>query len=85
LLAVRHADKFVNEVYLRLIDAQQVNWQNRTHFFSLAASLMRRILVEMAREKQARQRGGSLEQIELAEKLLAPPVATKILRQWTKR
>jgi RNA polymerase sigma factor (TIGR02999 family) len=57
----------VNEAYLRLIDAQQVDWQNRTHFFSLAASLMRRILVDMAREKQARKRGGSAQQITLDE------------------
>ena len=57
----------VNEAYLRLIDAQNVSWQNRTHFFSLAASLMRRILVEFAREHQARKRGGSLEQVSLDE------------------
>lgn len=60
----------VNEAYLRLIDAQQVNWQNRTHFYSLAASLMRRILVDIAREKQARKRGGSAERVELEEGLL---------------
>ena len=57
----------VNEAYLRLIDAQNVSWQNRTHFFSLAASLMRRILVDFAREHQARKRGGSLEQVSLDE------------------
>jgi RNA polymerase sigma factor (TIGR02999 family) len=57
----------VNEAYLRLIDAQQVDWQNRTHFFSLAASLMRRILVDMAREKQARKRGGSAQPVTLDE------------------
>ena len=60
----------VNEAYLRLIDAQHVNWQNRTHFFSLAASLMRRILVDMARKHQARKRGGSAQQITLGEALL---------------
>lgn len=60
----------VNEAYLRLIDAQHVSWQNRTHFFSLAASLMRRILVDFAREKHARKRGGSAQQLTLDEALL---------------
>lgn len=57
----------VNEAYLRLIDAQQVEWQNRAHFFALSASLMRRVLVDFARERQARKRGGSLEQVSLDE------------------
>ncbi len=57
----------VNEAYLRLIDAQQVEWQNRAHFFALSASLMRRVLVDFARERQARKRGGSLEQVTIDE------------------
>ena len=57
----------VNEAYLQLIDAQQVEWQNRAHFFALSASLMRRVLVDFARERQARKRGGSLEQVSLDE------------------
>lgn len=48
----------VNEAYLRLIDCQQVDWQNRTQFFALAARLMRNILVDHARNQMAAKRGG---------------------------
>jgi RNA polymerase sigma factor (TIGR02999 family) len=47
----------VNEAYIRLIDQQNVNWQNRAHFFGIAAQAMRRILVDHARKKQAAKRG----------------------------
>jgi RNA polymerase sigma factor (TIGR02999 family) len=63
----------VNEAYLRLIDAHNVDWQNRAHFFAISASLMRRILVDMARERQARKRGGSAELVALDEALVAGP------------
>jgi RNA polymerase sigma factor (TIGR02999 family) len=63
----------VNEAYLRLIDAQQVAWQNRAHFFAISASLMRRILVDSARERQARKRGGSDERVVLDEGLIVGP------------
>ena len=45
------ATALVNEAYLKLIDAQQMNWQNRTHFLAVSAMLMRRILVDHARKK----------------------------------
>lgn len=61
----------VNEAYLRLIHAQQVNWQNRAHFFAIAASLMRRILVDLARERQARKRGGTADRVALDEGVIA--------------
>lgn len=61
----------VNEAYLRLIDARNVDWQNRAHFFAISASLMRRILVDVARERQARKRGGSAERVVLDEALVA--------------
>ncbi len=61
----------VNEAYLRLIDASKVNWQNRAHFFAISASLMRRILVDSARERQARKRGGGAEQVVLDEAMVA--------------
>jgi len=48
----------VHETYLRLIDQKQVRWQNRAHFFALAARLMRRILVDHARSHGASKRGG---------------------------
>jgi len=51
------ATALVNEAYLRLIDAQHVDWQNRTHFLAIAARLMRRILVDLARSKGYQKRG----------------------------
>jgi hypothetical protein len=46
------ATALVNEAYLRLLDVQRVNWQNRAHFLAMAARLMRRILVDAARSKR---------------------------------
>ena len=48
----------VHEAYLRLIDQTQVSWQNRAHFFGVAAQMMRRILVDHARTKHRDKRGG---------------------------
>jgi len=48
----------VNEAWLRLIDWRQVSWQNRAHFYSVAAQLMRRVLVDEARERETQKRGG---------------------------
>lgn len=48
----------INEAYLRLIDQRSVRWQNRAHFFGIAAQMMRRILVSMARARHADKRGG---------------------------
>lgn len=48
----------VNEAFVRLIDWQQVEWQDRAHFFGVAATLMRHILVQFAREQQTAKRGG---------------------------
>jgi len=53
----------VNEAYLRLVDQQQVEWQNRAQFYGLAARLMRNILVDHARRRQAAKRGGEQFQI----------------------
>lgn len=52
------ATALVNEAYMKLLDAQQVNWQNRTHFLAVSAMLMRRILVDHARRKGYQKRGG---------------------------
>src|SRR5436190_23076946 len=49
----------VNEVYLRLADQREANWQSRAQFFALAAQMMRRILVSHARSRHAAKRGGS--------------------------
>jgi RNA polymerase sigma factor (TIGR02999 family) len=52
------ATALVHEAYLRLVDEKQVDWQNRAHFFGIAAVRMRHILVEHARSRQAAKRGG---------------------------
>ena len=59
----------VNEAYLRLIDSDKVRWQNRTHFFAISAQLMRRILVDFARAKNAVKRGGENQKITFDEAL----------------
>jgi RNA polymerase sigma-70 factor (ECF subfamily) len=55
----------VHEAYLKLIEKREIAWQSRGHFFAVAAQLMRRILVDHARAKQAEKRGGCLQQIAL--------------------
>lgn len=55
----------IHEAYLRLIDQKGVRWQNRAHFFGIAASLMRRILVDHARNGHAAKRGGSAVRLPL--------------------
>jgi len=62
----------VNETYLRLIDVQRVEWQNRAHFFAMAARLMRRILVDAARSKGYQKRGGGAPMLSLEETLVVP-------------
>ena len=57
----------VNEAYLRLIDWKNVEWQNRAHFFGLAAQIMRRILVDFARAQQREKRGGDAFCVSLSE------------------
>lgn len=59
----------VHEAYLRLIDQRQVVWQNRAHFFGVAAQMMRRILVDHARGKQRDKRGGGGPKLSLDEAL----------------
>lgn len=61
--------ELVNEVYLRLIDGKAVNWQDRAHFFAVAASLMRRILVDRARRRAAGKRGAKPHVVNLEEAL----------------
>jgi RNA polymerase sigma factor (TIGR02999 family) len=60
----------VNEAYLRLIDASQVSWQNRAHFFAISAQLMRRILVEFARSRRRQKRGAGIAPTCLDEGLM---------------
>src|SRR5438552_11832931 len=53
----------VNEAYVRLIDWKNARWQNRAHFFGVAARLMRRILVDFARTRRAARRGGGVRRV----------------------
>jgi len=57
----------INEAYLRLIDWKNVRWQNRAHFFGVAAQVMRRILVDYARARRYAKRGGVARQVSLDE------------------
>jgi len=66
----------VNEAYLKLVDQRNARWQNRAHFFGIAAQLMRRILVDHARQRQAVKRGGQDQQrlsITSAETVIKQP------------
>ncbi len=55
----------VHEVWLRLSQQSDVRWQNREHFYAVAAEVMRRILVDRARRRQSRKHGGQLERVDL--------------------
>ena len=57
----------VNEAYLRLIDQKKVRWENRAHFFGIAAQLMRRILIDHARSHHYAKRGGGALKVSLDE------------------
>lgn len=66
------ATALVNEAFLRLVEVQQVQWQNRAHFFAMAARLMRRILVDAARARGYQKRGGGAPMLSLDEALMVP-------------
>ncbi len=57
----------VNEAFMRLVDWQNVEWQNRAHFFGMAAQIMRRILMDFARARHREKRGGDALQVSLSE------------------
>jgi RNA polymerase sigma-70 factor, ECF subfamily len=65
----------INELYLRLTDLKEIDWQNRAHFFALCARQMRRILTDQARARQSHKRGGGAQPISLDA---APMVSTRI-------
>jgi RNA polymerase sigma factor (TIGR02999 family) len=68
----------VHELYLRLVEQRRTTWQNRAHFFGLAAKLMRRILVDHARAEHAEKRGGQLTRVSLQDVLDDNPPGTQI-------
>jgi RNA polymerase sigma factor (TIGR02999 family) len=61
------ATALVHEAFIRLVDVRRVQWQNRAHFFAVAARLMRRVLVDLARTRLAQKRGGGAQRITLNE------------------
>lgn len=78
LIAERHghtlqATALVREAYLRLTKLKQIDWQNRTHFFAVSATIMRRILVDHARTIRARKRGQGWKVVSLNDATLPPP------------
>lgn len=66
-----NATALVHEAYLRLVDETRVEWQDRAHFFAIAARSMRRIIVDHARERRAQKRGGGQVHLELDPERIA--------------
>jgi RNA polymerase sigma-70 factor (ECF subfamily) len=65
------ATALVNEAFLRLVDVQRIDWRNRAHFLAMSARLMRRVLVDVARARQADKRGGDAVRVTFDEALVA--------------
>ncbi len=65
------ATALVHEAFLKLMDGQQANWQNRRHFFGAAALAMQRILVDQARQRNQQKRGSEMERVELVDFAIA--------------
>ena len=72
------ATALVNEAYLRLVDYERMQWQNRAHFFAVSAQLMRRILVDHARKRNLK-RGGGVERVSLEEAAVVCDETTNIV------
>jgi len=73
------ATALVNEAYLRLIDQTNVTWQNRAHFFGIAARIMRQILIDHARGVRRDKRGGAQVRLPLDEAIVFSPVKSASL------
>jgi len=63
----------INEAFLRLTDARHIRWQDRAHFLGISSRLMRRVLVDHARSRMYRKRGGDGQRITLDDELIASP------------
>ena len=71
---VLQATALVNEAFLRLVDVHEIQWRDRTHFFAMSARLMRRVLVDHARARALRKRGGGAPHVTFDENLATPPL-----------
>ena len=60
----------VHEAYLKLVDQKNINWQNRAHFYGVAANVMRHVLIDHARRARADKRAGQLHRVSFSEELL---------------
>jgi RNA polymerase sigma factor (TIGR02999 family) len=73
----------VHEVYLKLIDQQRVQWQDRDHFFAVASQMIRRILVSHDRAHKAAKRGAGVTKLLFDEAIGLPVVRARIWWHWT--
>lgn len=69
----------IDEAYLKLVNASTVNWQNRSQFFAISATIMRRILINYARDMNAAKRGGRAEFVDLNEAVVISPAKSQQL------
>ena len=73
------ATALVHEAYIRLVEKNDQNWENRGHFFAAAAEAMRRILVDKARRKKRERHGGNLKRLDIAKLDVAPATSDEII------
>lgn len=76
------ATALVHEAYLKLVEQRSTDWQNRGHFFAIAAQAMRRVLCNHARDRSRQKRGGKRRRVDLSDSILlgeAPEVALDVL------
>jgi RNA polymerase sigma factor (TIGR02999 family) len=73
------ATALVNEAFLRLVDINQIQWQDRAHFFAMAARQMRRVLIDAARKHGNQKRGGDVQKVSLANGLMVPDRAEDLV------
>jgi RNA polymerase sigma factor (TIGR02999 family) len=73
------ATALVHEAFMRLAGQDRVAWQNRGHFYAVAAQMMRRILVDHARERQAKKRPNPAARVELHEQIPAPETSVDVV------
>jgi len=67
------ATALVNEAFVRLVEVENIRWQDRAHFFAVSAQMMRRILVDAARMRGSEKRGGAIVKVDLNESVDAMP------------
>lgn len=73
------AAAFVQQVYVRFVELRRIDWRDRGHFFTVAAAVMRRVLIDRARAVQARKRGGDTLRVALDAGIAAPEDAVDVL------